>query len=1217
MNVLRRFFQFLISSLLWVSIAVLLLAAWVWFYGPLVGFGESLPLQSRRARALVIAVLLACWLWWLVRRLRARAGKAGLIGPIARWREYRRQQREQAAAEAGPDAERLVELRARLLDALKRLRECVPSTSRVAAWIDRLTGRSQYRLPWIVVAGSAGSGKTSLLAGSGLRLHGPLPAGAPVPTTTQCDWWYADEAVLVDTPHDTLETRQDGTPEPNGIWATLTGLLRRYRPRQPLNGVLLTVAADTLVAMSASERTACAERLARPLRAMQTRLDVRVPVYVCVTRMDRLRGFSDYFRNLGHEAREAAWGIGYALSDPRPGNPLWPAHNGLAELAKRLDDGLCAALDAEPDADARAHAYLFPQQFDVVRQAIAAFCESLFRESRFEAPLHLRGIYFTAARNGPSTTDCVLSPSLDAAAPQREFAAPAVPAGSAERNGFFIKSLLRDVLFADTGFAGVSRAERRRNALWQTVLATGAVALLAALVCGWIVSYANNRAYLDEVDARVATFERDAAQPLEAADPQSLAPMLDALKALPDSPRVDLHSPPFFRYRLGLFQGERIREAAEDAYQRALREKLLPLVSAHLEQLLSGAPTNDIEYDYAALKAYLMLHDPAHYDGSFVAAWLSLDIQRTLPASTTEAERTQIDAHLSNLFASRSIAAAQPFGQPINQALVDAVRARVAQVPLPERTWRVLRRELLRTMKAPPVTIADAGGPQAALVFVRASGKPLTDGIAPLFTYRGYWDTVDKRIGEITASLARDDAWVLGIAGAAKADSATLAGWTEQARRLYLNEYVTTWDAYLGDLRLAPAPSLQQSIQRARVLSAPDSPLRNLLQVAAKETQLLRTEAGRPQLAARWRQRMDVARHSLEAVFGKTPANGAPTGQDAPTETIVDAHFVALRQLVAGQGPDGRGGAPLDTVLQNVDALYSYLTSASAALASGGVPPTTDVFAKLQADAGRLPVPLRGLLSDLSRNAVQGVGASARQTLSEQTSNGVGNVCRQMIAGRYPFVRSATRDMPPDEFARLFASGGVLDDYFQKNLAAQADTSGPRWRFRPLAVASTDGMGFAADAPRDARMLDAFSQAAKIRDTYFGSSGRSPAFEVVLTPQETDPDILQYTLTVGTQTLRYAHGPSTSQVVKWSADSTQRAVLEINTVSGPQTLQGEGPWALQRLFDKAQIAPGNTADSQNATFDVDGHTLTLRIAAGTAGGDALHRAELLAFRCPA
>jgi hypothetical protein len=60
-------------------------------------------------------------------------------------------------------------------------------------------------------------------------------------------------------------------------------------------------------------------------------------------------------------------------------------------------------------------------------------------------------------------------------------------------------------------------------------------------------------------------------------------------------------------------------------------------------------------------------------------------------------------------------------------------------------------------------------------------------------------------------------------------------------------------------------------------------------------------------------------------------------------------------------------------------------------------------------------------------------------------------------------------------------------------------------------------------------------------------------------------------------------------------------------VGGPQTLQSEGPWALQRLFDKAQIAPGSTADSQNATFDIGGRKLTLRMVAGTASGDALAR----------
>lgn len=1216
MNFFTRFVRPFVSPLLWVSVIVLLLAVWIWFYGPLIAFGDSLPLQGRRARALVIASMLAGWLAWLAWRLFKRDDDKP--GPIARWRERRRKRRERAAAAAGLDSPRIAELHARFRDALQRLRTGVAPTSRIAAWLDRLTGRSKYRLPWFVVAGSAGSGKTSLLTRSGLNLDGPLPAGVTAPSTEECDWWFANDAVLVDTPHDAFDAASDERPasgadthSAHSVWTALTGLLRRYRPRQPLNGVLLTVAADKLIAMSATERTTYAEQLVRPLRAMQSKIDVRVPVYVCVTRMDRLQGFSAWFASLGPVARETPWGVGYALDDPRPGEPTWPSRNGLSELAKRLGDGLCAIFDAQPELGARAIAYLFPRQFEAVCAAIGAFCENLFRDSRFEARLQLRGIYFTAAGhaanasnagNGPASTDFML--------PARGNALAAAPD---EHAGPFVKPLLRDVLFADAGFVGVSHAEKRRRRRWQIALAVIAISLLTLLVAGWIASYARNRAWLNEVDTHVAAFERDATGAVSTADPHVLLPMLDALRTLPETSRFDLDSPPLVRYGLGLYQGTRIRAAADDAYQRALREKLLPLLDARLEQQLADAPADDIEYDYAALKAYLMLHDPSHYDGSFLVAWLSIDMQRTLPASATPSDRAQMDAHLANLFANgRPVST-----RPLNQTLVDAVRARIAQIALPERSYRVLRRELMRTIKAPPVTIADAGGPQAALAFVRASGKPLTDGIPPLFTYRGYWDFVDKRLAGTTATLARDDGWVLGIASAANADDATRASWTEQARRLYLNDYVAAWDDYLGDIRLVPAATLAQSTQRARVLSAPDSPLRNLLQVVAKETQLLRADAAKPQLTARWRQRMDDARHSLEAVFGRAPANGAPSGPDAPPESIVDAHFLPLRQLVGEQGSGAQSGAPLDTVMQTVNALYEYLNSASAALASGSQPPTTDVFSKLQADAGRLPMPLRGFFNELANGAVNSVGASARKALAVQTSNGIGSVCRQMTFARYPFERGAARDMLPDEFTRLFAAGGLFDDYFQKNFAAETDTSGPRWRFRPLPVANADATSFKADAPRDAAVLDVFSAAARIRDTYLGANGRTPAFDIVVTPLETDPDILQYTLTVGAQTLRYAHGPATPQVIKWTADATQPVTLEINAVNGQQTLlRGEGPWALQRLFDKAQLTQGLTADTQTATFDVTGHKLALRIGAGTGGGDALHRAELRAFRCP-
>ena len=60
-----------------------------------------------------------------------------------------------------------------------------------------------YDLPWYVIIGPPGSGKTTALVNSGL--HFPLSqrfgAGAlrGVGGTRNCDWWFTDEAVLLDT----------------------------------------------------------------------------------------------------------------------------------------------------------------------------------------------------------------------------------------------------------------------------------------------------------------------------------------------------------------------------------------------------------------------------------------------------------------------------------------------------------------------------------------------------------------------------------------------------------------------------------------------------------------------------------------------------------------------------------------------------------------------------------------------------------------------------------------------------------------------------------------------------------------------------------------------------------------------------------------------------------------------------------------------------------
>jgi type VI secretion system protein ImpL len=64
---------------------------------------------------------------------------------------------------------------------------------------------------------------------------------------------------------------------------------------------------------------------------------------------------------------------------------------------------------------------------------------------------------------------------------------------------------------------------------------------------------------------------------------------------------------------------------------------------------------------------------------------------------------------------------------------------------------------------------------------------------------------------------------------------------------------------------------------------------------------------------------------------------------------------------------------------------------------------------KVQAEAGRLPVPFQGMLNDLSATASSKAAAVTRQNIGQSAAASIGTFCNQAIAGRYPFTRGSER----------------------------------------------------------------------------------------------------------------------------------------------------------------------------------------------------------------
>lgn len=1201
---MKVLFAVLTSRLLWGALGVTALSAVIWLIGPLLAIGDLHPLEAERYRLIAIAVVVLCWLYsqlgrrlynaWLNRRLMDKL-KTPAAPP------------SDSAAPVDSEEERV--LAARFDEAARLLKKAHFNKAGRASWKHYFSSHYLYQLPWYAIIGAPGSGKTTALVNSGLQF--PLAdrfgktALRGIGGTRNCDWWFTNEAVLLDTAG-RYTTQESEQARDNREWLRFIALLRKYRRHQPLNGVIVTVSLTDLLTLSSQALQKQALTVRQRLLELHEQLGICFPVYVLVTKVDLLNGFQAWFADLDKTQRDQIWGFTFPWAETQTAtfDLLTRFEQEFALLQHRLEAALPETLLREHDVKTRADGWLFPQEFAALRPLLSGWIGTVFARSDFEAEFTPRGIYLTSGTQEGLPFDRVMGElnrtfGLPAAQAHENWdsvsnAAP-IPAGKGQ--SYFIHDLLQQVIFREAGLAGHNRwwLWRTRAAVWAGyALLTGALIVAGAL---WLTSYHKNRAYLQTVQARLPAVEQQSQQLQAEPQPAFLAqlPLLNSLLTLPDSEEFDLDHPPL-SWRMGLYRGKEVRDAAQTRYYKALQQTLLPEVAQSITRWLRDDDGHDVDYSYEALKAYQMLYQPQHYDGKFLHAWVKLNLQRQLPADVTQAQRQQLDGHLTQLLDAQI--QASPYAK--DDALVARAQARISAQPLSQRVYGRLKRLLAHDdSMPPPVSLAALGGPQSELVFRRKSGRPINEGVPGLYTPAGYWNRFIPQIDGVTTALRRDDRWVLGAA--AREEKA--AQIEANVRQYYARDFIAIWDAFLADIQLIDAPDLTQRINLVRLLSGNNSPLRRLIVNLGQALKLARTEDA----AAKASGLGNRAVQTLETLFGHQkpiPAQAADATQSP--EQQVTAHYAPLLELA--QSTDGGKTLPIDALLGQVDELYRYLVAVQGAANSGMPPPGGEVVSRLQASAGRLPGGLQTLFSTLAVGASRDSRQRELETMRRRVSVGPGAFCRQAIAGRYPLTRGARAEVTPGDLARMFAPGsGLMETFFRENLTGKVDTARAEWRFTP----GVDGKTL----PGSERLLRPFRQAQWIRDAFFASGGATPAYKVTLRTVRMDNTILTLTLDVDGQILRYSHGPQVAQIVNWPGPGGAGQVrMQLGLADGTTaTLVTNGAWALNRFIDKATLSAGSSRLSRQATFSVDGHRVTLEVTP-----DSLHNPlfQLPHFSCP-
>jgi type VI secretion system protein ImpL len=960
------------------------LAAVIWFAGPLATVGGQAPLAAPAVRLLVIAVLTLQYLGqkvWQSRR--ARRANEQLVSALA------------SASDSGAPGE-TEQLRERFASALTDLRRMRfgPRGGSFSSWSWKFSRSWLYELPWYAIIGAPGAGKTTALLNSGLGFPLGDKRGAVrgVGGTRNCDWWFTDRAVLIDTAG-RYTTHESDRSADRQAWGVFLELLRRSRPRRPLNGVLVALSVADLLELSSEGLIEHARVMRSRLDELQLALRVRLPVYLLLTKCDLLPGFVDWFGALERKEREQVWGITFDLRASDSAQAAAQFASEFEQLVDRLADGLAVRLAGERDAQRRARIFTLPRQLRSLGEPLDLLTRRAFGPGRAVAGAAapcLRGVYLTSGTQHGTPIDRMLTAFGRELGLERQI----LPPNQSSGKSYFLTQLLGELVLAEADLSG--RSPLRQRARRRARLAAIVTLQLAgvALATWWVSSYLGTAAELTRLDAEVtgARAVIDAMPTRSGPDPRALLPALDATgalaRAVPGTDWAGLAD-------VGGRAREKVRAAARAAYDRMLLGPFQRRIARAIDSSLrTGA---DVNVQYEALKAYTMLHEPQRFDGNGFRLFVLSYWDSALLPPLSATEQVALAGHLEALLRAGAVGS----GIAIEPKLIDSVRSRLAAQPPAERIALRLA-VLLDSRGHRDFTVASLGTDAAAL-FVGADGHSAPEAVPGRYTLEAYRDLIVNATPRVAAELAAEADWVLKTAPVA--DGASTAVFLAE----YRSRYARAWADFLADVRARTPADNAEAVSEARSLGASDGPLVQLLEAIVRET-APRAEDGEGPIAA-----------------------------DDP----LAPRFLALRRLLL---PVANGGAPLDRTLKS----FRQIAAARAAGGGGG----SAALGSVLAGAAREPEPVHSMLTVLAAASAANAPSvpvalpSSPEALARQIASRLGIDCLRVVPGHFPFVRSAPRDASLADFSRLFAPRGAFDQVFGELIAPHVDTSSDDWRPR-------------------------------------------------------------------------------------------------------------------------------------------------------------------------
>ncbi len=1179
---LRKIFASLLFALIFMALA---LSIMIWFFGPLLQLGSWQPFGTMFAQIIWIAGI---WVFifvvlatrWLIRRRREKKMSAEMVA-------------EDDGDEDDVVKEELKDMRARMKEALKTLRK------------SKLGGRSIYQLPWYVIIGPPGAGKTTAIINSGLNF--PLAeklgmkALGGVGGTRNCDWWFTNEAVLIDTAgrYTTQDSDEDADSQ---AWSGFLKMLRKFRKRQPINGAIVAISLSDLSMQDTQQRKLHADAIRHRLKELREKLGVRFPVYILFTKADLIAGFSEFFETLTREDREQVWGFTYKFKKgKKPPEPMAAFDAQFAALLNQINTLSLERLQQEMDPQRRGLISGFAQQIASLQSVAKAFLNEVFQEDKFSDRQLLRGVYFTSGTQEGTPIDRLMMGMARTFGIGRQ----AIGTGTGQAKSYFLKRLLDGVIFKEAGLVSADDKVARRYKWFVRLSVTSAILVAVAIGTLWGFSFVGNKALIATATDRTRLYDQLAknvpTSPIDDVDLTQIVAPLDLLRNIPGNPAQGDTTPPR-ALTYGLYQGDYIGNEAALTYRNALNQMLLPRLLLKLERQLQGN-LNNPDFLFEGLKVYMMLGLQGPMNETLVTGWMRADWAQTYPGEGNAKLREALMAHLTTMIN-------QPMREiALHGPMVAQIQTLLAETPVSERIYSSI-------INSPPAKalpawrILEEGGPLTSRVIIRPSGEPLSEGVEGIFTKNGFYSVFLPAALDVAEQLKSEN-WVLGERGEDLSDPNALTRIARDVLDLYYTDYIDAYEGVLGDIDIKPMGAVSEVVNTLNVLSGPNSPVVKILKSVDTQTRLAQQDSGVNIDGAiagaggfAGNELFDAQSVRTQALLQVLASSATSAGQEAPPPegTVVEQRFEWLHQFV--ESAEGVP-SPLDEVMQKLTNLYQELNRLS--ISGGNTTVESGAGTELQLLLGRMPDPMKRWVQQVTASSAGAAVGGARASLNAKWQAQVLPTCNRAVKNRYPFFKNQQADIPIQEFARVFAPQGLMDKFFTDNLMEFVDTTSTPWRWRRV---QNQELGVS-----DSVLLQ-FQRAAEIRDAFFLSPGL-PVVSFDIKVLNLDPNARRVQLAVGGQVLEYRQNQAAQDVpMQWPGEGgPTQVVLAPKRRNAENAKAFDGPWALFRMLDSAQVSRTQVADRSRVIFNIGGRIVSFQLRAGAAY-NPFQLSALTNFRCP-